>query len=176
MYPKLYTQKLEVTIISTGGTIEKTYSEIDGQLENKRDLLKTELSRKLRLPYTSLIFETLMAKDSLQMNKADRHRLYELVQSKQLEKKPTIILHGTDTMIDSACYCQDSLKTLTAPVVFTGAMKPFGFQYSDAWQNIIEALYFIRFAGHKVYISFHNNLYNPKKVRKNPDKGTFEAI
>jgi len=53
-------------------------------------------------------------------------------------------------------------------------MKPLGFDDSDAAQNVIEALYAAKILAPGIYISFHNQIFNPPFVRKNRDKRTFE--
>ena len=117
-----------------------------------------------------------MSKDSLEMTKEDRRLICQAVEKRQEKKQASLILHGTDTMLKSACYCLDHIKKLTAPVIFTGAMRPLGFSDSDAWQNVVEALLLARIAPIGVHISFHSCLFDPRKARKNIAKATFEAI
>jgi L-asparaginase len=87
-----------------------------------------------------------------------------------------LVLHGTDTMALSAEYCFDRLKDLNVPVVFTGAMRPMGFDDSDAQQNVTEALLALRLLSPGLYISFHNCILPVPQARKNKDKGYFELI
>lgn len=164
----------DIILISTGGTIEKTYDESDGSLSNKESMLQNEILRYLRMPYTRIHFFNIINKDSLHFTDYDRNVLLKTIQV-QLEKKcPIIILHGTDTMARSAEYCHANLKDLEMPVVFTGAMKPMGFSDSDAFQNVTEAIIACKILGSGVYISFHNRVFNVPGVRKNHLKRTFE--
>ena len=67
-------------------------------------------------------------------------------------------------------------KELCAPIVFTGAMKPMGFEDSDSNQNVTEALLAAKILSPGVYISFHNQVFELPNVRKNKEKRTFEAF
>ncbi len=168
-------KKTEVCVITTGGTIEKTYDEETGHLVNRESVVKGLLLAHLRLPYTELQMFSLFSKDSLVMTDDDRELLAKFVQNKGRDKKPILILHGTDTMEQTANYLHDHLKDIEVPVVLTGAMKPLGFHDSDAPQNVTEALLALKVLSPGVYISFHNRVYEVPGVRKNRDKGTFES-
>jgi L-asparaginase len=61
-------------------------------------------------------------------------------------------------------------------VILTGAMKPLGFDDSDAKQNVVEAIYAARLVSAGYYISFHGRLFKVPNVRKNKQRGTFEEI
>ena len=63
-----------ISIITTGGTIEKTYDEATGSLENRRSILDRML-RRLRLSDTRANVIELMSKDSLLMTDEDRARI-----------------------------------------------------------------------------------------------------
>ena len=166
----------QIHIITTGGTIEKTYDESDGTLFNRETVIKKRLNEKLRLPYTEIIITSLMAIDSLEMNDEHRARILEKIDELSADRHPIVVLHGTDTMQLSAEFVKNRLPTPKVPVVFTGAMKPLGFEDSDALQNVTEALYCSQLITPDVYISFHNRLFSIPGARKNKDKGTFEAF
>ena len=168
----------EIIIITTGGTIEKSYSERDGTLGNKESILKSEVIDRLRLPYTHLNFYAVLDKDSLDLTDEDRNLIMLFVKSKISQGMPIIIVHGTDTMEVTAKFCYDNLigGDIRVPILFTGAMRPIGFTNSDAKQNITEAIYAAKLISPGIYISFHNRLYEVPHVRKNRKAGTFEAI
>lgn len=67
-----------LTLITTGGTIEKTYDEQTGSLDNRRSIVRRML-RRLRLEETSVSIIELMSKDSLVMTDEDRRRIAEVV-------------------------------------------------------------------------------------------------
>lgn len=166
---------VEITIITTGGTIEKTYDETDGILLNRESIIKKKILTRLRLPYTRIFVHSILAMDSLDMTDRDRHIVLLSIQQHLIQKRPVVVLHGTDTMELSAQYCFKELSNLEVPVVFTGAMKPLGFDDSDAMQNVTEALLACQFLDPGVYISFHNRIYKVPGVRKNKKKRTFES-
>ncbi|MBL6988575.1 MAG: asparaginase [Bacteriovoracaceae bacterium] len=168
-------KKLKVIIITTGGTIDKTYDEASGGLHNVGTNIKDAILSGLRLPYTEIEVFSILAKDSLFMSDEDRDYLVMSLKH-QLEKNaPIIVLHGTDTMAQSAEYCLNKFKNLKVPIIFSGAMKPFGFIDADARQNVAEALMVAKIIDPGIYISFHGRLFCVPNVRKNSDKGTFEA-
>lgn len=165
----------DVIIITTGGTIEKTYDEFDGSLENRGTSIKNRILSKLRLPYTNIHVTPLFSKDSLFMDDTDRELIYQTLKIETTKGAPIVILHGTDTMSQSAEFCFDRLKNLTVPVVFTGAMIPMGFEDTDATQNVTEALLAAKLLKPGFYISFHNQIFEVPHVQKNKEKRTFEA-
>ena len=166
----------EIIVITTGGTIEKTYDELDGSLENRESIIQKRVLDKLRLPYTRLKIFSLFAKDSLHMTDDDRYLLIQSIKSQLFQNLPIVIIHGTDTMDRSASLTQKKLENLKVPVVFTGAMRPIGFEDSDAIQNFTEALLSVKFLKAGVFISFHNRIFPLPGVKKNKVRGTFEQI
>jgi L-asparaginase len=73
-------------------------------------------------------------------------------------------------------YCFENFKEIGVPVVFTGAMKPLGFDDSDAAQNVIEAIFAARIMKPGYYVTFHGKLFTVPKFKKNKLRGTFEEI
>src|SRR5690606_30812641 len=105
-----------VMILTTGGTIEKTYDEKEGTLFNRETIIKNKITEKLRLPYTQIEVKSLMAKDSLDMDEQDRGIIYQAVEMFQGYGTPIVILHGTDTMQQSAELVQKKLHDPKVPV------------------------------------------------------------
>ncbi|WP_237061992.1 MULTISPECIES: asparaginase [Microbulbifer] len=165
-----------VRILTTGGTIEKSYSEEEGTLKNRASIIREGLISSLRLPYTHLELESVVNKDSLDMDDRDRALIAEAVERTAQQGDPIVILHGTDTMADTAEFCFKKMGQPPVPVVFTGAMKPMGFIDSDARQNVTEALLAARLMEPGFYIAFHNRVFAVPGVRKNREEGTFEAV
>lgn len=163
-------------ILTTGGTIEKIYDESEGTLQNRDTIIKNKILQKLRLPYTDIRVKSLMAKDSLYMDESDRELICQEILEHAKLGFPIVVLHGTDTMDITSSFCFEKAPTPAVAVVFTGAMKPMGFDDSDATQNVVEAI----FAAHMVkpgyWVTFHGRLYPVPGFRKNRQKGTFEAI
>jgi len=165
----------KICLLSTGGTIEKSYSEEIGELHNKESLIKAKLLQKLRLPSVDIDVKALMAKDSLVMTDEDRKKIVEGIKEAQENCSGMVILHGTDTLHLSIKYCSDQLTSPKVPIVFTGAMKPAGFDDSDALQNFTEALLACQIVKPGYYLAFHGQLFSGPEVTKNRDKGTFEG-
>ena len=166
--------KRRLHLISTGGTIEKTYDESEGSLGNRKSTIADKLAQRLRLPYIDIDLTVLMAKDSLLLEDQDRQQIFEAVQERLASRCPIVILHGTDTMSVTLNYCYNQLVNPPSTIIFTGAMRPLEFEDSDALQNVTEALLAAQLQPAGWYISFHNRLYSPPNVRKNHLIGSFE--
>lgn len=166
--------KSKIIVMTTGGTIEKTYDEVEGTLYNRETVIRQRIEQTLRLPYVELEVKSVMAKDSLDMDDHDRHTILKAIVDLERHACPIVVLHGTDTMELSANLVQQN-HTPSVAVVFTGAMKPLGFEDSDAIQNVTEALMACRLLSPGVYISFHSRLFSVPGTRKNKFLRTFEA-
>lgn len=166
--------KEKIIVISTGGTIEKTYDENDGSLVNRETVLESIILPKLRLPSVRCSVRDLMHKDSLDMTENDRKLICKTIQVALSENCPVIVVHGTDTMAQTAKLCTQTIQDPTQPVIFTGAMKPLEFISTDAVQNLTEAIAYSRVVDPGIYISFHSNLFDAKHVEKNYQTLTFE--
>lgn len=169
-------QIMPLFILTTGGTIEKIYDEFEGSLQNRDTIVKNKILQKLRLPYTEIQVKQIMSKDSLYMDDKDREFILESIKTYAKFGNPIVILHGTDTLDLTAKFSFDNYKDIAVPVVFTGAMKPLGFDDSDAAQNVIEAVFAARILDPGFYATFHGKLFKIPNVRKNKTKGTFEEI
>lgn len=162
----------KIHLISTGGTIEKVYSESTGAVGNLQFKLDRYLGR-LRLPDTEVEHTSLMNKDSLEMDDADRRQVLHAVEQKLRDGAPIVISHGTDTMVDTGLLLLESLPELKIPVILTGAMVPLGFENSDALQNLTESLIAARLLAPGVYVVMHNQVFPVDRVRKDRDLGRF---
>jgi L-asparaginase len=163
-------------ILATGGTIEKIYDEFEGSLQNRDTIVKNKILQKLRLPYTDITVKQIMSKDSLFMDDSDREFILNSLKTHEKGNNPIVVLHGTDTMDLTSKYCYENYPDITVPVVFTGAMKPLGFDDSDAAQNVIEAIFAARIMHPGYYVTFHGKLFEVPNFRKNKKLGTFEEI
>lgn len=162
-----------INIITTGGTIEKTYSEQEGAVHNSVNKIERYL-QQLRLPECDVRVISLMNKDSLEMTGQDRRRLAAEVTSLLPQGHPVVIIHGTDTMVDTGLYIQKLFEHhLKAPVILTGAMTPLGFEGSDGLQNLTESLLAARLLSPGVFIVFHGQIHYVHKTRKDKERATF---
>lgn len=165
-----------VTLITTGGTIEKTYDEMSGALANRRSIVRRMLS-ELRLEGTEVNVLELMSKDSLDMDDADRTRIVEVVRAMcgigEGEGGGIVILHGTDTLAVTGEWLHEQIAEPRVPVVLTGAMRPFEMKQSDALQNLTEAIFATGVLSPGVYCVAHGRVLAFPGVRKDPERGTF---
>lgn len=167
-----------ITLITTGGTIEKTYDEASGQLLNRGSLVRRMLGR-LRLEDTTIHIVELMSKDSLLMTDDDRACVAEAVRaaggSGRLPTQTTgiIILHGTDTLTQTGERLVNELPDIRVPVVLTGAMRPYEMKRSDALQNLTEAVFAAGVLPPGVYCVAHGRALRFPGVRKDRERGTF---
>jgi L-asparaginase len=161
-----------IYLISTGGTIEKVYSEQSGVVENRAAKLDRYL-RMLRLPDAEIHTTHLMNKDSLEITDEDRGEVRDRVAVLLAEGAPIVISHGTDTMVETGLYLEKSFADLKVPIVLTGAMTPLGFEGSDGLQNLTEGLLAARLVAPGVYIAMHGQVFPVSQVRKDKDRATF---
>ncbi len=169
-------EKIPLYILTTGGTIEKVYDEFEGALENRDTIVKNKILQKLRLPYTEIIVKQILSKDSLYMDEHDRELILKSIKAYEKGNNPIVVLHGTDTLEVTARYCFENYPGVKVPVVFTGAMKPMGFDDSDAPQNVIEAIFAARILVPGYFATFHGKLFLVPNITKNKSRGTFEEI
>lgn len=161
---------MAVRIFITGGTFDKEYNELTGQLYFKdthmHDLL--ELGRNK----VSVEIRTLMMVDSLEMTDEDRELIVH--QCNHCEENRIIITHGTDTMSDTAQFLAERVKNKT--IVLTGAMIPIKFGSSDGLFNLGSALAFVQALPQGIYIAMNGRYFNWDNVRKNKQTGMFEEV
>jgi L-asparaginase len=161
-----------IYLITTGGTIEKEYSEQLGVVLNNESKISRYLKR-LRLPDCDVRIIPLMNKDSLEMTPEDRAGLVAELERLLPQACPVVIAHGTDTLVESGRLVEHSFPVLPVPVVLTGAMKPLGFDLSDGLQNLTESLMAARLLSPGVYVVFHGQVIPVAQARKDKVRGTF---
>jgi L-asparaginase len=166
-----------ITLITTGGTIEKTYDEHTGELANRRSIVRRMLA-ELRLEETEVNVFELLSKDSQFLTDADRTRILEAVRATGACEEGTpvagiVILHGTDTLAITGHRLYEELGKPRVPVVLTGAMRPFEMKNSDALQNLTESIFAAGVLPPGVYCVAHGRALPFPGVRKDPERGTF---
>lgn len=161
---------MRIKIIITGGTFDKEYDELTGQLYFK----ETHLPEMLRLGRCIIDFdiETLLMVDSLEMT--EQHRQLILTYCTNCPEKYIVITHGTDTMTETANFL--SRQKLNKTIVLTGAMVPYKFGSSDGLFNLGSALAFVQTLGPGVYVAMNGKYFKAGHVRKNKQKGIFETL
>lgn len=167
-----------VTLITTGGTIEKTYDEASGTLSNQRSIVQRML-RRLRLEDTSISTIELLSKDSLDMTDADRQQIADVVAATAarrdgpLTTSGVVILHGTDTLCVTGELLDHRLPNPAVPIILTGAMRPYEMVRSDALQNLTEAILATGILAPGVYAAAHGRVLRFPGVVKDRVRGTF---
>ena len=161
-----------VALISTGGTIEKTYNPLQGALENRVSVLDVLLG-KLRSRGVTLTRVPLMNKDSLNMSSGDHTLIARTAEAMSHEHDGVIIVHGTDRLQTSGERCCELISEPRVPIIFTGAMIPYELRQTDAVQNITESLLAVQMLSPGIYTVFQNEVLQFPGVRKDRQTGTF---
>jgi len=158
-----------ILILVTGGTFDKEYNELTGELYFKQTHVPQMLRLGRNLVDTRIV--TLLMIDSLQMTDADRAAI--LKQCRECPEQRIVITHGTDTMEQTAVVLGQS--GLGKTIVLTGAMVPYTFGSSDGMFNLGTALAFVQTLGQGVYVAINGKYFAWNHVRKNRELGVFEA-
>ena len=161
---------MKIKILITGGTFDKEYNELNGELFfNKThvpEMLKSGRSR------VDIKIQNLLMIDSLQITDSDINLLLE--ECKKSKENKILITHGTDKMVETAKILGQTIKDKT--IVLTGAIIPYAFGSSDGLFNLGSALAFVQTLPYGVYISMNGKYFNWDNVRKNKQRGEFEEI
>ena len=158
-----------IQILITGGTFDKSYNHISGDLFFEKTHIPEMLERsKCRL---NVDVKTLMMIDSLEMTQKDIEKIID--ECKKTKSSRIVITHGTDTMVNTAEKIAEKIKNKT--IVLTGAMIPYAFgSSSDGFFNLGSALSFVQTLENGVYIAINGQYFDFDKVEKNKLKGYFE--
>ncbi len=164
--------KRRIALISTGGTIEKTYDELRGVLSNQVSVLDIMLA-SLELRGVDIHRIQLMNKDSLDMSPEDHTLIAEIAGQLAAAHAGVVVVHGTDRLAVSGHRVVELVGTPASPVVFTGAMRPWELRSSDALQNLTEALMAVQILAPGVYVAMHNQVLQFPGVTKDLERRTF---
>ena len=156
-------------IIVTGGTFDKQYDAIKGELTFKDTHLPAILEQARITAPVELEINQLI--DSLHMT--DEHRAGVLAACRAAPEPSIIVIHGTDTMVETARVLGQA--ALGKTIVLTGAMIPYSVQGSDALFNLGFALALARTQPPGVYVAMNGRVFTWDNVRKDKAEGLFEA-
>jgi L-asparaginase len=162
---------MRIKIFITGGTFDKEYNELTGELFFKSTHLPDML--KMGRCHLDLDVEALMMIDSLEMG--DKQRELILQRCRAAAETQIVITHGTDTMEQTAAVLGQNLSGSNKTVVLTGAMVPYQFGSSDGMFNLGTALAFVQSLGPGVYVAMNGRCFGWQTVRKNRELGIFEG-
>jgi len=160
---------MTIKVLITGGTIDKQYNELNGELIFTQSSVEDMLAQggaKL-----DISVETVMLKDSLNMDDNDRPKI--LTSCLACEESQIVITHGTDTMVETSQVLAAGIKDKT--IVLLGAMVPYQFKNSDALFNLGCAMAAVQTLVNGVYITMNGKVFNFDKVVKNKTVGEFQS-
>ncbi|MCO6460714.1 MAG: asparaginase [Saprospiraceae bacterium] len=161
-----------IQVFVTGGTFDKEYNFITGELYFKDTHLKGMFVRGRSS--LDIDVKTLMMVDSLEMTEEDRKII--VYQCKKSAADKILITHGTDRMAETAkAIANENIEGKT--IVLTGAMIPYAFgNSSDGFFNLGSALAFVQVLPSGVYIAMNGKYFPWNNVQKNYDTGFFEEL
>lgn len=161
---------MTLRVLSTGGTFDKLYDSLSGQLvfgqSNIPDMLRQARIRQ------STTWQALPAQDSLEMEGADRQRILQAC--RQAPESQLVIVHGTDTMQQTAAVLAQA--RLDKTLVLTGAMVPAQIAGSDAFFNLGFALGVVQTLPAGVYLAIQAEIFAWDEVVKDRTAGMFVAL
>lgn len=167
--------KKRVCIISTGGTIEKTYDELDGILSNRVSVLDVMLAGLVH-QHLEIARVPLMNKDSRDMSDADHSLIARTAGTMAESFDGVVVVHGTDTLTVTGERMVELLGEPRVPIVLTGAMRPYELRRTDAVQNLTEALLAVQILSAGVYCVMHSTALRFPGVVKDYERGTFVRV
>ena len=161
---------MTLRLIATGGTFDKHYNELNGVLGFSDSHLPEVIKRsRMTVP---VALDVLPLLDSLDMQDADRQRVLAACQAAQ--EKAIVIIHGTDTMRETAAVL--GAANLGQTIVLTGAMIPYEIANSDALFNLGFACGVAQALPAGVYVAMNGQVFPWDNVQKNRAAGVFQQL
>ncbi|GAA0406503.1 asparaginase domain-containing protein [Cocleimonas flava] len=162
---------MSIKLLLTGGTIDKTYNESNGELH----FVETHIPEILELGRnrSDIDIQQLLLKDSLDMTASDRQSIADACTNAKQDQ--ILITHGTDTIVDSGKSIA-ALGLENKTIVLIGAMIPYVFKHSDAVFNLGFALGALQALQPGVYITMNGKIFNWDNVIKNREIGEFQTL
>ncbi len=161
---------MTIKLFITGGTIDKHYNELNGELYFDHSYIPQILQQGRC--HATISTEVLLAKDSLEMNEVDRQHI--LTTCQKTKAIQIIITHGTDTMVDTAMVLKQAITDKV--IVLVGAIIPYAFKQSDALFNIGCAVTAVQCLTEGVYIIMNGQVFTADNVQKNRQEGRFQQV
>lgn len=157
-----------LSIVTTGGTIDKTYFDAKSDYQIGAPQIGEILSQ-LGVDFRFEVIP-ILRKDSLDIDDDDRRLIRDTIEAQP--HRHVLVTHGTDTMVETARLLQGIADKV---IVLTGALNPARFQGSDAVFNIGCAVGAVQVLDSGVWIAMNGRVWDPRHVRKNRDANRFEA-
>jgi L-asparaginase len=159
---------MEITFITTGGSIDKDYPKATGAYAFELGVPAVERILKKLNPNFKYEIISVIQKDSLDISDDDRELI--LIACKNTSSEKIIITHGTDTILETA---RKVSETQNKTIVITGATKPERFKESDAEFNLGCAVGAVATLETGVYIVMNGRVYPWDKCRRDEVSGEF---
>jgi L-asparaginase len=161
---------MSLCVIAAGGTFDKRYDAIAGKLGFGASVLpeviaQSRIGQPVRLEELPLL-------DSLDMQHEDRLRILDACQ--RAAEDQVVVIHGTDTMADTAQVL--GLANLGKTIVLTGAMIPYDIASSDALFNFGMAVGAAQLLPTGVHVVMSGQVFNWDNVRKDRTLGVFQRL
>tara|TARA_X000000368_G_scaffold299939_2_gene238929 strand:- start:4608 stop:5093 length:486 start_codon:yes stop_codon:yes gene_type:complete len=159
---------MNIAILTTGGTFDKIYFDANSEYSIGEPCISSILDEGNVT--SEFRIKSILKKDSLDINQKERELIKKSVI--ECEEERIIIIHGTDTMVETAKFLEE-IKDKT--IVLTGSMQPARFKKTDAIFNSGFAFAAALSLENGVYIAMNGRIFNSSNVRKNIDLGRFEG-
>lgn len=173
-------KQVEVEIIVTGGTFEKTYNQHTGELDFEpmqsfQDCATIGILAQARADKSVAVCDTSEGFiDSLDMD--DHYRMniaYIMGVEDYVPGRQFVIVHGTDTMAQSAEFFAEKFRGMNIVIVLTGAMQPHTLGDSDAGFNLGYAIACAQMQAPGVYIAMNGQCFDAGHVEKDRENLVF---
>ncbi|RLA75481.1 MAG: asparaginase [Epsilonproteobacteria bacterium] len=158
-------------ILNSGGTFNKRYNHINGELEVPFDNLAIDtILENYNDNYT---IAGVVYKDSLEMDSSDRKMLANIIM--ESKEDTFVVIHGTDTIHETAEFFDEIFED--RKIILVGAMKPFEIDRVESSFNLGMAIGFIKQSEKfGVYICMSGYIKPWNKIEKNKSIGKFELV
>ena len=159
---------MTIKIFTTGGTFDKIYFDAKSEFHIGEPIAGALLDEaNVNFDYQ---IESLLKKDSLEMDAADRELIHNAVAN--VDSEMILITHGTDGMVETA---QSLIDIIDKTIVLFGAMQPARMRYSDAMYNLGFACAAVQLLPRGIHLAMNGQVFDPRQVAKNRAKSRFEA-
>jgi L-asparaginase len=164
---------MSTRLIVTGGTIDKQYDPLTGELTFGETYLMEMLARAR--PDGEIAVEQLFLKESTDLDDADRAAI--VAAAAAAPESAIVVTHGTSAMADTAQVLASAGLGAAKVIVLTGAVIPYSFGgSSDAMFNLGSAIAYSAALPPGVYIAMHGTAFASGNVRKDTGAGMFTVI
>ena len=167
-------KKENIHIIATGGTIDSKFNPSTESTKVKPQSGIPDFINNIIQPHFTFSFEQLVMVDSSEITDSIRAEIISKIENSSANK--IIILHGTNTMVETLNYLEENNHNKEKIIFLTGSMIPLdGFTPTDAGFNLGFAIGTILNHINGNFIAMNGKIFSPKAVKKNFDIGRFES-